>query len=130
MEECCGDPRVIDWAMFKHWLPTFATVMDPRMYTPQWLVGEVWSGRVRFWGNDRAALATELRNYPTGVHDLHFLVAAGDLDEVISTLRPAAERWARDLGCIGAVVESREGWAKALKAEGYRPFQLKVRKDF
>lgn len=119
-----------DWPMFKRWLPAFASILDPRMYTPQWLVGEVWSGRIRFWGNERAALAAELKTYPTGARDLHFLIAAGELKELLSTLRPAAEQWGRERGCLGAIVESRAGWARALETEGYEPFQLHIRKEF
>ena len=119
-----------DWTTFQRWLPAFAAVMDPRMYRPEWLAGEVWSGRVRFWGNERAALTAELRPYPTGACDVHVLLAAGEVSEVVGRLRPIAEQWARDMGCLGAIVESRAGWAHVLKNEGYRPYQLHVRKEF
>lgn len=114
---------------FLQWLPTFAEVMDRRYYTPAWLVGEVWSGRARFWSTEQAALVTEIRIYPTGVRDLHFLVAAGDLDTVIENLRPEAEAWGRSIGCVAALVESRAGWARTLAPLGYELHQTIIRKE-
>ncbi|ABQ70797.1 hypothetical protein Swit_4459 [Rhizorhabdus wittichii RW1] len=114
---------------FLQWLPAFAEVMDRRYYTPAWLAGEVWSGRARFWSTERAALVAEIKAYPTGARDLHFLVAAGDLDALIETLRPEAEAWGRSTGCVAALVESRAGWARALAPHGYELHQTTIRKE-
>jgi hypothetical protein len=45
----------------------------------------------------------------------------------IIALIPKAEEWGRSLDCIGAVIESRPGWIKALP--GYQLFQAAMRKD-
>lgn len=120
----------VDWPRYLTFREGFAGVMDPRLYTIAWLDGLVWSGRAQFWGGEKAAFVTEIRVYPTGAADLHFLVAAGDLDEIVNVLRPKAEAWAKnDIGCLGAIVESREAWAKVLKPHGYETHQLAVRKD-
>jgi hypothetical protein len=114
---------------YQKWRPSFASVIDPRYYSLAWLDGEVWSGRARFWGNDRAGLICELKTYPTGTCDVHALVAAGDFEEIADTLRPKAEDWGREHGAIGALIESRPAWGRALKTEGYEPHQLTVRKE-
>jgi len=44
-------------------------------------------------------------------------------------LIPQAEAWARSIGALGAVIESRPAWAKALKGSGYAPFQTSIRKE-
>jgi hypothetical protein len=107
----------------------FSQVMDERYHTLEWLDDQVLSGKVQFWRTDNAAMITEIRDYPTGAKDIHALIAAGDLDEIIDEITPAAEEWARSQGCIAAQVESREGWAKALKPSGYESHQLIVRKE-
>jgi hypothetical protein len=84
---------------------------------------------VQFWRSDNAAMITEIRDYPTGSKDIHALIAAGDLDEIIAIITPQAEEWARERGCIAAQVESREGWARALRPSGYQTHQLIVRKE-
>jgi hypothetical protein len=71
----------------------------------------------------------ELRHYPTGAYDGHVLIAAGDPAAVVNVLRPRAEQWLRDIGAMGALVESRPGWARLLKSDGYLPFQVCLRKD-
>lgn len=118
-----------DWATYQDWRKAFASVMDSRHYSIEWLDREVDSGRMKFFATDGAALVTEMRNYPTGRFDLHFMVAAGDLEVIRDVLRPEAERWARRMGAGGAIVESREGWQRTLLACGYEPFQICLRKD-
>lgn len=118
-----------DWDDYLQFRAAFASVMDQRLYTPEWLDGEVWSGRAKFWRTADAAIVTEIRTYPTGAHDIHGIVAAGDLSEIINILIPAAEMWAKAVGCIGAIIESREGWARVLKERGYEPHRVAVRKE-
>lgn len=115
---------------FLAWLPAFAAVMDQRYYTPGWLAGEVWSGRARFWSTDKAALVAEIKTYPAGSRDVHFLVAAGDVSELVEILRPKVEAWGQEMGCIAALVDSRPGWLRVLSPEGYELHQTAVRKEF
>lgn len=103
--------------------------MDERYHTLPWLDEQVLTGKVRFWRSDNAAIITEMRAYPTGAMDIHGLIAAGDLNEIVNQLIPAAEEWARGQGCIAAQIESREGWKKALRPLGYEAHQLIVRKE-
>lgn len=112
---------------YQRWREEFASAMDPRLYTLEHLDGLVLSGLTQVWYADAAAMVTEIRTYPTGAKVIHGLVAAGELSEIVEQLIPRAEAWARQAGCILAVIESRPGWARALK--GYEPHQLAVRKE-
>jgi hypothetical protein len=101
--------------------------MDERYHTLEWLDDQVLTGKAYFWRSDNAAIIAEIRTYPTGAKDIHGLIAAGELDEIVNVLIPQAEEWAREQGCIAAQIESRPGWARALK--DYEPHQLIVRKE-
>ena len=101
--------------------------MDERYHTLQWLDEQVLTGKVQFWCSDNAAIIAEVRDYPTGAKDIHGLIAAGDLQEIIQLLIPQAEQWGREHGCIAAQIESRPGWARALK--DYDTHQVIIRKE-
>jgi len=115
---------------YHKWRSQFEKVMDPRMYNIGWLDGQVWSGRAWFWGDDKAGIVAELRSYPTGNFDIHGLVAAGDVATIRDKLIPMAEAWAKSIGALGAIIESREGWLRVLKRSGYEPWQASCRKEF
>ncbi len=117
------------WALYVDWRDAFAEVIDERYYTLDWLDMRLLNGEVMFWGSENAAIIAELREYPTGSRDVHGLIAAGDLHEIIEELIPKAEAWGRENGCIAALIESRPAWAKALAPYGYETHQVTVRKE-
>lgn len=108
----------------------FLEVLDPRYYPIEWLDQRVKEGRAIVMRSAHAAIVVELRQYPGGAIDVHGLIAAGDKDEIINDLIPRAEALGRENGCIAGVVESRPGWARALKPHGYEVSQVTVRKEF
>jgi hypothetical protein len=114
---------------YLRWRDEFASAMDERLYTIEYLDRLIEQMQAQIWFGERAAMVTEVRSYPAGAHVIHGLVAAGELEEIRDVLIPRAEAWARLAGCQMAVIESRPGWAKALKASGYEPHQVAVRKD-
>ena len=89
----------------------------------------ILSGSAHLWTAPDAAIVAEIRTFPTGARALHGLVAAGTLETITGRLIPAAEAWARERGCLLSIVESRPGWARALKQHGYVPHQLAVMKE-
>ena len=115
-----------DYAAFR---PLFEAALDGRLYRIEHLDALLGSGRAQIWFGDNAAIVTEVREYPTGARVVHGLVAAGELDEIVGTLIPRAEAWGRSVGCLLAVIESRPGWVRKLKAAGYRIHQTSVRKN-
>lgn len=119
----------MNWSDYYLWRHDFGEVLDRRYYSLKWLDDMVLSGRVKLFTSDHAAILAEIKEYPTGARDVHGLVAAGNLGEIVETLIPQAEEWGRAMGCLGAVIESREGWGKVLKTNGYEPFQTAIRKE-
>lgn len=113
---------------YERFRPQFAEALDPRLYSIEHLDSLVYSMRAQVFFGDEAAIVAEIKEYPTGARVIHGLVAAGDLVEIVERLIPAAEDWGRELGCILAIIESRHGWAKILKSQGYEPHQQAVRK--
>lgn len=107
----------------------FASVLDPRLYTIDWLDRQIVTGAAKFWATESAAIIAQIKTYPTGAMDIEGLIAAGDMDDIIGKLIPAAEQWARAVGCVGAIIQSRQGWARALKPHGYSIYQTALRKE-
>ena len=102
-----------------------ASVLDPQLYTIEWLDVETWSGRLKQWGNDDAIILVEVKRYPTGAREIHGMIAAGDLG-AIKALIVEAEDWARTQGIEFASISSREGWGRVLP--DYSPHQVTIRK--
>ena len=111
------------------WRDGFASILDPRFYTIDWLDGQVWAGFTKVFAADDACIVTEVKIYPTGAREVHGIAAVGSMDSIIDQLIPQAEAWGRSLGCITASIASRPGWIKALKPHGYELHQCEIRKD-
>lgn len=112
---------------YLEWREEFAKALDPAFYTIDFLDSLVWSGRAFFFENGTSAAVAEVKTYPAGAKDVHGLVAAGELAGIVELI-PQIEAWAKRMGCIGAIIESRPGWAKVLKEQGYGLHQIAVRK--
>lgn len=113
---------------YQLWRGQFAKGLDSRFYPIEYLDELVANGTVRFWFGDNAAICGRVKEYPGGARVADMLCGAGDLTEILEVLRPRMESWARAWGCTDILVESREGWARALKKYGYEPWQISVRK--
>ena len=87
--------------------------LAPEKYPPDYVDAMVWAGRWRCWGDGKAAILAELREYPSGLREVHGIAAAGELDS-IKELIPMAEAWGRSAGCHVASIESRPEWARVL----------------
>jgi hypothetical protein len=118
-----------DWAGYRRFRDRFAEAMDPAFYSIEYLDALIRSGRARLWVGAQAAIVAEIRNYPGGARAVHGLVAAGRMEEIGGTLIPQAEAWGKAQGCTHAIIESRSGWMRALKPQGYAPHQVALRKE-
>ena len=120
----------MQWLDYLPWRERFEEVIDepPVLYTIQWLDALITASWCRFWTDGEAALVTQLVSYPSGALTVQAVIAAGDLRRIID-LAPLAEAWGRENGAIGAEVESRLAWGRALRSSGYAPMQLKLWKD-
>lgn len=88
----------------------------------------VVGGEAQLWVGARAAMVTLLEEEPRERRLLIWL-AGGDLGELVNVLRPAAERWARGLGCRRVLIVGRPGWERALAPEGYAPLARIIAKE-
>lgn len=107
----------------------FADAIDPRFHTIEELDARIVHGDARFWSNATAAIVTEVKTFGTGARVVHGLVAAGELEGIKALIR-AAEGWSKAQGHLGALIESRSGWARALAGEGYQIFQTSIFKEY
>ena len=120
---------VPDWAGYVRHREGFESIIDQRFYGLDWIERQILEGRYVVFANDRAAALAEIKTYPTGARELHYLAGTGELDALLHEIRPDLEQWGRDQGCITAVMESREGWQRALGPFGYELFQVGLRKE-
>ena len=107
-----------------------AGILDTRFYTIEWLDCQVANFAIRYLATDDAIILFKFERYPTGWLELQGEAAAGNLASIKDILIPQAEVMARALGCGSAQIESREGWAKALKSSGYELHQTTIKKVF
>lgn len=103
--------------------------MDPRFYSIEYLDMLITQNRAAFIENGEAAIVVERKGFPTGLQAINGLVAAGELPVIRHELIPAAEELGRQAGCQIALIESRPGWAKELKRDGYEVFQTSIVKE-
>ncbi len=120
-----GPPERAAYLKFRS---AFQEVMDPALYEITWLDQQLINGIYRIWPGENSAIITGFRFYPTGAADIEGIVAAGDAQEIASSLIPRAEEWAKSIGCAGALIESREGWERILKPHGWQRHQISLRK--
>ena len=107
----------------------FREAIDERFYSIEWLDEQVALSRAFFWHTENAAIVAEIKTYPTGTKAIHGLCATGDIKDITDKLIPAAEAWGRENGCTFALIESRSGWGRALKPNGYAVHQTAVGKE-
>lgn len=106
----------------------FYDLLDPRLYSCEWLDAQVWCGAFRVFGTNKACILVSLKSYPTGLHEIHGEAAAGELNEITDLIR-RAEDWGRSIGCVAASIASREGWARHLAKDGWQVHQTVLRKE-
>lgn len=117
-------PMAAQWA---RWRDRFAEAMDGSFHTIEGLERLVLQGRVQLWPGRNAAIVTEIVTYVGGERAIQGLWAAGDVAEVMDLI-PGAEAYGRLMGCTSVLIEGRAGWARALKALGYAPWSVTLRK--
>jgi hypothetical protein len=83
--------------------------------------------RAQWWGNEQAAIITELLSFPN--YDvLNYWLVAGELDACLA-LQPEIDRWARMQGCRRAIATGRSGWLQVLPRYGWKPYAIAFAKD-
>lgn len=116
------------WDAYKRHRDEIEALLDPRFYTIAWLDAQIVQSRAMCFGNGASVIVIELKVYPTGAVELHGLVAAGELQGIVSLIGEA-EDWAKGHGILTASIASRPGWTRVLKDKGYAVHQVVVRKE-
>ena len=117
-------------AAYLRFRPDLEAVMDPRLFTIEWLDGQVIAGSYRVFSSANAIIIAEIKTYPTGAREVHGVVAAGELGEIENELIPQAEQWGKLLNCIAGQIDSRDGWERVMKRHGYERLKTVIRKEF
>jgi hypothetical protein len=113
---------------YQDWRSRLLEGVDQALYPADWLDWLVSTGQAVVWCNEKAAIIAAIRLYPSGVKEVHGLLAAGDA-AAIRGLVPLAEEWGKAQGCIRAAIASRPGWAKIMRQDGYEPHQIEIVKE-
>ena len=115
------------WLAVGAWLDA-ALAFAGRTHTLADVAALVDAGEARLWRGMSSALVTILEDDP-GERRLLIWLAGGDLGELVRSLRPQAEAWARAHGCRRVLVVGRPGWERALAPEGYAPLARIIAKE-
>jgi len=78
------------------------------------------------WYSPNAVMITE----PGPRNLLHMSICGGELDELLTILLPAVEKYARDNGCKGLTGFGRAGWPRILRKHGFESRAIYFEKDF
>jgi hypothetical protein len=79
----------------------------------------VEAGRAHFHPFARCAVVTEFLVYPR-LKALHFWLCGGSLEALVE-VEPRIAAWGVLQGCTRFTTAGREGWRRALRANGYEP---------
>jgi len=116
-----------DWARCAPFIDA-ALAHAGRTHALRHVVGMIEAGDAQLWPGERAAMVTLVEDEPLERRLLIWL-AGGDLEELVRRLRPAAEAWARGIGCRRVLIVGRPGWERALAREGYAPLARVIAKE-
>jgi hypothetical protein len=114
------------WSEYQRFRDDFIAILDPRFYTPEWLDGEIWSGRLRLFSCADSAIIVAVKPYPTGALELHGMAATGNQRSIVDVLIPQACAWGTAIGCIEASIESRPAWQRVMGRHGWQLSQVKM----
>lgn len=117
---------VVKWPEYLRFREQFIEILDPNLYTPEWLDMMVYTGQFYLFTSGESAILASIKVYPTGLKELQGEAAVGNLGEIARKTIPLAEDFGRSQGCSLAVIQSREGWSKVLK--NYKTYQTCIRR--
>lgn len=103
------------WVEYQRWRSIFHDMLDRRFYTPEYLDGEVATGRFVLFASETGAILASIKRYPTGLLEVQGEAATGNLRELSRKLIPAINDWAKSIGCESSQIQSRPGWSRVMK---------------
>lgn len=82
------------------------------------IIEAIGSGDWTLWTSPGAAATTDFIEWE-GRKALVFVLAGGNLDEILNVGAPAIEAWARENECKTTMLFGRRGWERKMKQTGY-----------
>lgn len=107
--------------------PLLVEAAEGTLHTVAGIERTLRADKAQLWLGDGCVVVTEVQDYPGGERAIQSLWAGGALEGVLA-LSPAIEAWGRLVGCKISLVESRAAWVRLLKARGYAPWSVTLRK--
>lgn len=106
----------------------FAALLDPALYPLEWLDEQIATGNFVLLHDGDSAILISVRTYPSGLKELHGEAALGNLAVLTDNLIPLALQFGKSIGCQLACIESRPGWSKALRNDGWTLHKIALQK--
>lgn len=87
----------------------------------------VSNDEAQLWAGEKSVMVTQVTNYSQSRLGSIWL-AGGDLDELVETMLPQFEAWAKENGCDAVALAGRKGWQRVLRELGYETRAYVMRK--
>lgn len=120
----------VQWLEYRPFRDRFAALLDPALYTADWLDQQILSEEFTLFKHGNSAILTSLRVYPTGHREMHIEAAVGEMSHLTGPIIAEAEKWAKEQGCSSVSFASKAGWSRIMKNIGYSVYQVACRKEF
>ena len=103
--------------MFEHAWPYLAAAIlrYGKTHTKEDVWAQIMQGNAQLHPLPHSAMLTSIENYPTGLKELRYWLAGGELGELVS-YEPVVSAWGKEMGCVRASIVGRAGWVKSLPA--------------
>lgn len=116
-----------EWERCKPWIEAALQYADGT-HTIDDVLAEIVSENAILWPGARCACVTQIVIYPRKRY-LTYWLAGGDLKELVETLLPIIEDFARAAKFDRITAPGRKGWLRVLSSKGYRPVWSICAKD-
>lgn len=104
----------------------FIEALDLRLFTPEWLDGQVESGALTLFHSNDAAILARMITAPTGVVIVEGAYATGSAT-AIRDLKIEVEKWGASHGAQFGTISSRRAWTKLFP--DYHEYKVTLMKD-
>jgi len=116
------------WDAYQRHRDEIAELLDPRCYSIGWMDAQLLAGDMLAFGTGQAVIIVTVKLYPAGARELHGMVAAGNVADILFLIEQA-EQWGRHNGLDFACISSRPAWARLLKPRNYYVNRVEIVKD-
>lgn len=87
----------------------------------------VQNDEAQLWAGEKSVMVTRVTDYSQS-RLASIWLAGGDMTELVETMLPQVETWAKANGCDGIALAGRKGWQRVLGARGFTTQAYVMRK--